>query len=51
MSVDREDFKTSRLFINRQDHCETTDRKTKDNERRAEKGWGYIRSDSKVRNK
>jgi len=27
-----------------QDRCENTDRKSKGNECRAEKGWGYIRS-------
>jgi len=42
--VDREDFKTRRSFINRQDHRENTDRKTKDNERSTEKARGYIRS-------
>jgi len=44
MSVDQDDFKMSRSFINRQDHCEDTYWKTKDNECSAEKGWGYIRS-------
>jgi len=44
MSVDQEDFKMNRSFINRQDHCENADWKTKDNEHSAEKGWCYIRS-------
>jgi len=34
----------SSSIIPMQDHCGNTDRKSKDNERNAEKGRGYIRS-------
>jgi len=44
MSVDRKYFETSHSFINRQDRCENTDQKTKDNECSAEKGLHEVYS-------